>query len=328
MDINFDIAASINAILWPIVLLIVLLAFRKTVPGLVEGLAKRVTKLELPGISFELAEAKSFTPEWSATPNMLDLRNSAVAMEVTDSYVQTFAKELAAEGSADYAEVSLGSGNAWLTSRLYIMAIVFAQVKGVEVFVFLKDPSVRKRYIGWAESDKIRWALARRYPYLEKAYVDAYSKMMSKQNIAIVSNTGRLEYQHSPSNAGASLELIQLFVEQVQTTVTPLPTDAEDWIKIDSAQPSDPSQPTYEHAHWMSANLIEEILEGDLHISTIPSRELKVAATTEKLRALLSVSTQFFAVISEDRRFEHLLERDLLLEQVARGVANQVAKQS
>jgi hypothetical protein len=73
MTIDLDIAAILSAILWPVVVLIILLAYRKRIPTLVEGMTSRVTKLEFAGISVELAVAKPFVPEWSGPPRARNL---------------------------------------------------------------------------------------------------------------------------------------------------------------------------------------------------------------------------------------------------------------
>lgn len=85
MNITLDIAAALSAVIWPIIVLVILLAFRSRIPTLVEGLASRVNKLEFAGISLELALAKPFVPEWSGAPTALDLRHKATASQVQDS---------------------------------------------------------------------------------------------------------------------------------------------------------------------------------------------------------------------------------------------------
>src|SRR4051812_34713380 len=176
MEIKFDIAATIAAIAWPVVLIVAFLTLRDRIPTLVEGVARRVKKLEVAGVSIELAIAKPFEPSWSEAPAGLDLRHTATAVQVNDSTAATFVSQLTDGGSADYAEVNLGAGNEWLTSRLFILSILYARVKGVKAFVFLETSgAARKRYVGWASPQAVRWALAKRYSWLESAYATAYA---------------------------------------------------------------------------------------------------------------------------------------------------------
>lgn len=125
-----------------------------------------------------------------------------------DSTAKTFLAQLTDERTGDYAEINLGTGREWLTSRLFIMAIVFARMKGIECFVFVETSgAVRKRFVGWAEPAKIRGAVAQRYLWLERAYADAYATVTSQRNAVVVSRHGRLGYPHAPGDPGAGIEL-------------------------------------------------------------------------------------------------------------------------
>jgi hypothetical protein len=322
MNVTLDIAAVLGAIMWPAVLLAVLLAWRKNLPGLVTHLARRVTKLGFAGISLELAQAEPFVPEWSGSPQALDLRRTATAVQVSDSTAKTFLDQLMQPGTADFAEVNLGAGEEWLTSRLFIMAIVFARMKGIEAFVFVETSGgTRRRYIGWAEPEKIRWALARRYPWLEQAYADAYSEIISLPGASIVSNEGRVESRSPPPGPAPSIELLREFLQRIEAPL-PMPTDPADWVLLG------PATNTYEHARWISSEELEQILTDDCYTSTIRSSELRSKNTSEQLRSFLSVSGRFVAVVGDDQRFEYLVDRDVLLEQVAKRVSSDTGGRS
>ncbi|MEH2537194.1 MULTISPECIES: hypothetical protein [unclassified Bradyrhizobium] len=113
MKTTLDIAAALSAVIWAIIVLAILLAYRSKIPIVVEGLAGRVKKLEFAGVSLELAHAKPFVPKWSGSPNALDLRHKATAIQVNDSTARTFLTQLTDEGTGDYAEstwVPVGNG--------------------------------------------------------------------------------------------------------------------------------------------------------------------------------------------------------------------------
>lgn len=319
LSVTLDIASAIGAVFWPLIVLIALLAYRRDIPALVRGLAGRVTKLELAGVSLELAKATAFVPAWSEAAGALDLRQRAAAIQVNDSTAMTFRAQLMEGGSADYAEVNLGTGQEWLTSRLFIMSILFARVKGIRGFVFVETSgNVRRRYVGWAEPENIRWALAKRYDWLEQAYAAAYSEIVTNRQAFIVNHEGKLGYKFSAQDAGPSLELIKKFLLRVQAAPLPpvaVPSDAANWILIDAATN------THEHASWMTSEEIEEMLGSDLNRSTIRSSELRQKSARDQLRTFLSTPELFSAVVEDDRRFEYLLDRRSLLEQVARSVS-------
>ena len=319
MNIDLDIAATLSAVIWPLVVLAILLAYRSKIPALVEGLASRVSKLEFAGVSLELALAKPFVPEWSGSPTALDLRHKATAIQVNDSTARTFLTQLTDEGAGDYAEINLGEGGEWLTSRLFIMAIVFAQMKGIGCFVFVETSgAVRKRFVGWAEPARIRWALAKRYPWLEQAYADAYAAITSQRNAVIVSRSGRLGYPHAPGDPGVGIDLLKEFLQRVQQPFPPAltPAESEEWVVLD------PATNTREHARWVSAEELEQVLGDDCNTAVVQSSELRSKNTTGQLKAFLSVPTQFVAVVADDQRFEYLVRRDVLVEQVAKRMAS------
>ena len=323
MNVILDIAATVSAIVWPVALLMIFLAYRKEIPGLATSLARRVSKVQFGGLSLELAVAKPFVPEWSGGD--FDLRHRATSVQVNDSTAGTFADQLTVEGAADYAEVNLGRGAEWLTSRLFFMAIVFARVKGIKSFVFMETVGdVRKQYLGWTTPEAIRWSLAMRYPWLEHAYADAYSMITQPnqgwpQGAVIVSRQGRLGYQHNPTSAEGSVELLKQFLERIQAPPSPhpIPEDIEEWVVVD------PGTNTHEHARWLNGELLEELLDDRLHTTTYRENELRSQTTQQRVRSLLAGREWFTAVVSDDQRFRYLIDRHVLLEQVAKRLSSE-----
>lgn len=321
-SITLDVAAFISALIWPIAVLVIFLAYRHHIPALVSQVSGRITKIGVGNFSIELAVAKAFVPEWSESVGALDLRHKAQAGQVQDSYMMTFRNQLLEEGNWDYAEANLGSGREWLTSRLFIMAIVFARMKGIRALVFLKTSGdLQKRFVCWAKPHKVRWALAKRFPWLEQAYADADTTIHTQHMAVIVSNNGRLGTRANPADPEPSIALIREFLTRVQAPMPPVPENGE-WTLLDSV----PS--TYEHAHWLSSLEIEDILGADADKSIVHSEEFSPNNVTKQLRLLLSVPTDFVAVTTIDHRFEYLVNRKAILEQVAQQLASQTEQQS
>ncbi len=314
MEITLDIAATIAAVAWPIVVATVLLAYRRRIPALVEGLASRVRKLEFGGLSLELAKAKPFTPAW-ASETELDLRHTATALEVSDTSVGTFLKQLKEGGNADYAVIDLREGKEWLTSRLYIMAILFARMKGLKGLAFVETLGlVRTRYVGWAKPEAVRWAFAKIFPWLEEAYAAAYTSILSQHLGFVASNEGRLSYQGAINPTEPNIDLLKAFLTKIQVPAAPPPPDGGEWVKLGD------TGNTLEHARWLTGEELEKILGEELRRPAIhyaPERKVETM-----LRGALSIPGQFAAVVSEDRRFEYLVNRCFLLEQIAKRVAD------
>ncbi len=308
MNYSLDIAAILASIMWPLMTLIVLLAYRKKLPALTEALTNRITKVEFAGVGLELAIAKPYQPDAEKTAGSAEFWHKAAHTQVNDSYAQTFFHQLTEGGLADYAEINLAEGQAWLTSRLYIISILYAQIKGIKAFAFVETANnIRKRYTGWARVENVRWTLAMRYPWLEKAYLEAYNQMLTNGS-QISSETGRLGYVYDLKGPGASINLLQEFLQRVQAPSTPPDTNTLDWAFLDTTPPS------FEHAQWVTGELLEGILGNYLNTGYVRSSELRAKPAKEQSQMIVSMTGEYVAVTTDDYRFEYLLDRHLLLE--------------
>jgi hypothetical protein len=332
MNVTFDVAAMLAATLWPLVLMIVLLMYRKEIPRLTKSVLGRVTKLAFAGAEVQLAEVKSITPAWSGSSGGLDLRHQARATEINDSYVGTFMTQLRDAPMAEVAEVNLGQGQDWLSSRLYIMAILFARYKGVEALVFLDTAMGRtRRYVGWAGVDKIRWALAHQYPWFEAAYASAYHKLQGAtvpgQNLAggqrpsvrVTNRYGRMGTVYDPTDVRPGIDLLQEFLSEIQSppqppaVLQPINLAESEWVQLERKEPHDVD--TYEHAEWIDSNDVAELLGDDLYHASIREGQLKALSPTKQYEAILSKSDQYIALVDEVGRFKGLLNRCAILGQ-------------
>jgi hypothetical protein len=303
-----DIPALLTAITWPLTALIIFLAYRKHLPDLVGGLTSRITKLGIAGVEFELAVAKPYEPDSDKSNAAAEFWHKAVSSQVSDSTATTFFNQLNEGGAADYAVVNLEQGQAWLTSRLYIVSILYAQIKGVKAFVFIEtEGGIRKRYIGWASTNKIRWALEARYQWLGNAYKEAYKQLLIN-GAQIVSENGRLGDTYNSNNVYKSIDLLREFLQQIQSP-TPPPMDIKEWINLDS------TPPVFEHGRWITGELLEKRLGNSLNKGYIRSSELRAKPAKEQLSLIVAIPDSFIAVITDDYRFEYMLDRTRLIEQ-------------
>jgi hypothetical protein len=186
-------------------------------------------------------------------------------------------------------------------------------MKGIKALVFLNTSgNLQKRFVCWAEPQKVRWALAKRFLWLEQAYADANATVYSQNMGVIVSNEGRLGTQFDRADPEPSISLIREFLTRVQSPSVPVPGDLGEWIPVSSA----PS--TYEHARWLSSLELEDILGVDCNKSTVFAAQLNPRDPTKQLKTLLSMSSTFVAVTTEGQRFEYLVDRSVILELVAK----------
>jgi hypothetical protein len=169
--------------------------------------------------------------------------------------------------------------------------------------------------------------LARKYPWLEVAYAAAYAAATANANAmtVVTSPTGRLGRQFDPSDPEPSVWLLRTFLQRIQwppeagaaplvppPPVAPLP-NAPDWVPINEANQ------TREHATWLTSDLLEEILGEELKFSHVGTETLRGKSSGEQVRQVLAQSGRYVAVTREEFRFDYLIDRSLLLEQVARS---------
>jgi hypothetical protein len=83
-------------------------------------------------------------------------------------------------GRHNYIVIDLGSESSprRLTSRLYLLALLIGPIARPIRFVFVETAgSVRNRFIGTASPDRVRWALATKYNWLETMNAMAYASI-------------------------------------------------------------------------------------------------------------------------------------------------------
>jgi hypothetical protein len=104
----------------------------------------------------------------------------AAALQSKSSAITGLLNELRSGKQHDYIVIDLGSKSSprWLTPRLYLLVFLIAPIHRPNCLVFVETVgSVRKHFIGTASPDRVRWALARRYSWLESASTAAYSSL-------------------------------------------------------------------------------------------------------------------------------------------------------
>jgi hypothetical protein len=299
----------IKAIAWPFFTLLVAIMFYAPARRFLEAVSARATKLSIFKIEFELlAAAKS-----SSSPSLDAIRRPEGAL-VGDSSQMLFQQAQDAS-PADYASIDIGSGDEWLTSRLFIGAAMLERMRGVKCLVFIgRDQAPEGRLLAIAPLRRVRWALAQQQPWLETAFAVAYAEAHLNAEVPhlpsissihalrpdqsyIKSLNGGLE----PWRAG---KLVKRFIQLVQDA--PGKTDDE-WISLSGGR--------MEHASWVTTSLLHKILDSDaFEMWTFEDLDRPRA---ERAKAILRRKGRFVAVVNSDRRFLRLIDRYALLEDLA-----------
>jgi hypothetical protein len=279
-----------------------LVAGRRYIADVIAAFSRRVTKINIGDIGIELSPMPKLEPKWSFQD--FDVRK-LTSSQAFDSYSQSLFDQLRLPTPADYAIIDLGEGKEWLTSRLYIFALVLGRVSRLKAFVFVETKDrVTRNFIGTANPESIRLCLAKKYPWLEAAFVKAYASQAPNPKKDLVpfelSELGKTE-------SWKIMTLVQNYIEEIQSKTAPGSKNKKDWISFGKPKP------TWERTCWIDSELIDELLGSELiRLSYTDSPDQDPSTKTE---AILKRPSDFVALIDEKGRFSHLIDRASMVEE-------------
>ena len=313
ITITLHIAAVLSAFLWPIIVISILIIYHDKIPLLFEWLVRHIKKIEFQGLSIELTDVKAFDPMWTISDQDVDLRKPSLAGDtVVDQFITL--NNLLREQEISYCLIiNLDNGRTWSASRIFILSLLFLLTKGIKAVVFLESAeAITNTCIGWAETEKVISSFSHRYPWFEESYITAYRDITKGEKAFnfIISPQGHpISRYLSPSNYLQTGRLMIAFLKEIQRPELPS-EERIDWIQVGS----DPVM--YEHSSWMTGMGIRDILGDNLLCSTVSRNRIDSENDLAKVREFMPVFRRFIPVISKDRRFECLIDRNRLLEQV------------
>jgi hypothetical protein len=209
-----DIVRLIVASIWPLVVLVLAVLFRRELGAFVEGALGLVrgglSKVTLPGgFAFELAKTTEFKADWTG-PGGQDLRNMVAIGQPASGAPDILAllAPSALPQSSDYVVFDLRSGDGWLTSRLHLFSLLLRRMHGLRYCVFVYNgPESLGRWLGYATTEAVRWSLAMRYPHLEQA---ADQALLRIPDARVTSRRGGLDPRTAATFINNYLEEIQI----------------------------------------------------------------------------------------------------------------------
>lgn len=333
----------VQAIVWPVVVVAVVLIFRKQLPKLVQTLSGRISSLTAAGVTLEFAAAE---PAEETLRRLDEIKEPSSTGPPPPSGIRSLLELAKASPPADYLVIDLRDGLAWLTSRLYLFAVVLPPVLALRCFVFVGTRDLVPRYfLGLASPESVARALERRYPWLHTARVEtqlqplvtgqAPNRYLSwhpygdteaavkrlLQGTATV-NWGLPQAEALGEIVQALVSPIDLFQPgQIETFVNrflenpklrrPHNVTAldEDWVHLNTVD---------EHAHWIKDEQhLLDLIGTDLHREQVVVNSTTDDEVLEK--AVLRKRGDFVAVTDPEGRFNQLIDRIALLERVAAG---------
>ncbi|MFY9580511.1 MAG: hypothetical protein WAQ33_14455 [Gaiellaceae bacterium] len=282
----------VRALAWPVVAVVAFVALRHVLPEVIREAGRRATKVSVLQFAIELAPP--------TTPG--ELRPAAVALlgspMVGPSLLPALTEELKRTSPVDYMIVHLFTNDeGWLTSRLFLWADLLRRTRGLECFVFVRGDRGSHRFIGLAETEPVRNALAAQFPWFEQELAKAYSEVVAS-SVATPIAVGRLDPQVA--------EVVAFkFIEGIRRPVSESVPDDE-WTTLPDA---------HEHTSWITPSsvrlLLEDVLD-DHAVRTPPRPEQDVRAAP-----VLRSTGRFVAVVDGRRRFVGVVDREAALEQLA-----------
>ena len=320
----------VKALAWPVVALLLAAGFRRPITQFLGALGSRITKLSLFKVELELVPAAAAT----VTPLLDDIRTATSPAAIKDSS-RMLLEQVQSGTPADYALVSIGLGEEWLTSRLYIAAVMMERMRGVKAFVFVERTSTtERRFIAVAPVRQLRWALSRRYPWLEAAWVRGLVSLypaglpvnaqalplgaqwppdprtLAMPQPLVVSDTGGFE-------AWPARQLVGGFIESLQRVSAPpvppqSPRDGE-WVMLKGGK--------QERAAWVTRELLGSLLPQSAFDAW--ANGMRDAPRARRTRAVLRTAAPFVALLEGDREFSRLVNRQALLEEIAASLGEE-----
>ena len=301
-----DITDLVSAIIWPAVVIGVLWFLRDPLRALADRISTSAESVSVgaQGLSIQLSRTVAHVPSETDTA-LAGVRRPDQAPSVVDSAALTMFAQLNLEAPAPYLTVDVGTGREWLTSRLFIFAVLLRAMRQTRTLVFLETAGdVRGRFVGLAACDRVRWSLAHAYPWLEQAYAQAYAKaiasaLITNEEASFVRDTrGRL-------TESVAHQIATEFVFAVQANPPPVPPTAAaaDWVIEQRAG----GVVFAEHASWLSGADLERLLGDALHRFAYV-REETPGEPVERARAALRVPDEdVVALVDDQQRFRELI---------------------
>jgi hypothetical protein len=240
-------------------------------------------------------------------------------------------------GTADFFVVDLKSDGRkeWLTSRLYLFTWVLSRMKGIRTIVFTATRGdAAHSYLGVARTEEILYALDTAEPWLRPARVQVEARQAGWQPIAgyppgtpaptaAPPNVPFLQdidewWQSMQANPYSDpLNISREFLECVQTK-QPVsdPEPESEWLLLPNTQGQ---SPIWEHAAWITAT---DLTDGMLRDAIQPDSYVvddRSWSAEERLRAVARTQSDFVALVGPSRRFERLVDRRSLLEELGKA---------
>jgi hypothetical protein len=314
----------VKGLSWPVASVLIALLLYRPLTRFVTALGGRITKLSLFKVELELKPAEA---SQASTPLLDEIRSATTSAPIGDSS-RMILEQAQIGDRADYAVIKLGKGSEWYTSRLFIAAIMMQRQRGVRVFVFVDDSGASsQRVVAVAPVSDVRWVLAKHSPWLEVAWAranllalpGAYS-VPAPPGAWVLPDALTWSFDTIASSDTGSFDpntarsIVQHFLNSVQQNTAPPQQSASQWQRLEGDR--------YERASWVTSDMLLDLLPKVGRSAW--TNDLRDAPRAKRSRAILRRrNCDFVAITGADREFIDLVNRRVLLEEMAASVSEE-----
>jgi hypothetical protein len=288
---SFEWVEIVKSVAWPVAMIIAVVVLRPGLKALLSQLASRLGKLDLGGVSIELVPVAGAS-SGGGSPDLLAYAGN-IAPAGAASGESELQRLVARVSPGDYLVIRLGSGKEWLSSRLFLFAVILQRMKDLKFAVFTEESSgTRNRYVGSVAVDDLRRNFGERHPWLETAYTQAFAEQQAVLH-------------GSPMSDANANQLVINFLDLIRTSICIRPSDivdvrsiiitlqqngpaaklilskAEAWALKAIVESRVGSQELSHLVSTLNRVILKECLAADINFQTLPmDEELKRAART------------------------------------------------
>lgn len=311
----------VKSLSWPLIAVVIALLYRSQLGRFFQAVGERATRLSVFKVELELVTA---APP-AATPMLGDIQHAPSSAQLNDSSTELL-EQVQGTAAADYVLINLGNGEEWLTTRLFIGVVMLERMRNLKCLVLTENHSATdRRFVAVVTPAQLRWSLAKRFPWLEVAFVRAYAEaqpgaqpdklpdpaLVYAQFPLIVSDTGAIQPYTAQQVAKRFIDLVQL-QQPTAVSVPGIPNVTDEWTSLSGGR--------LERATWVTRTLLRQLLpDGAFEAWAVESR---TEPRAKRIQAVLHFpGANFVALVDTDRGFSRLIDRRALLEELAeRGV--------
>jgi hypothetical protein len=297
---------SLAAFAWPLITIVGLWIYRVPLGKFLETIGSRATEIGIGWASIKLPDVKQASP----TPvNVARELQSDLWQESSSQWFREFSSSTA---SSEYALLNVGDGREWISSRLFIFAVMLQRMKSLKCIVFTRLlASGDSRFLGCASPENIRWALAVDQPWLETAYAHAYANLFPPQipDPAIPSPSFiHIDGSIEPDFAERA---VREFISSLRGFPGNPYSGSPGWVDVSGSK---------EHASWLTETELQRIIGVHLWRDAVEGR---VDDSNEQkmleAKQIVGKSSPYVAIL-KGGFYKSLIDRIALLSEIGRSV--------